>query len=86
MRQYLKDFYYDSCVYDPRTLELLIERVGVDRVVLGGDYPVGLFDPIDFLDHANLKDSERGAIAGANAATLLGIADASHLKAANDHI
>jgi aminocarboxymuconate-semialdehyde decarboxylase len=37
---YLRRFHYDSCVYDPRTLELLVERVGVDRVVMGGDYPV----------------------------------------------
>ena len=32
---YLKDFFYDSCVYDARTLELLVERVGADRVLLG---------------------------------------------------
>ena len=81
--EYLKDFYYDSCVYDPRTLELLIERVGVDHVVLGGDYPVGLFDPVDFLDRANLTDSERGAIAGTNAAKLLSIAGVPLPKATN---
>lgn len=69
---YLSDFYYDSCVYDARTLELLIERVGVDRVVLGGDYPASLLDPLDFLENANLADEDRAKIAGANALTLLG--------------
>jgi aminocarboxymuconate-semialdehyde decarboxylase len=68
---YLKDFYYDSCVYDPRTLELLVERVGIDRVVLGGDYPVAALDPIDFLDSATLSDIDRAKIAGGNAHRLL---------------
>jgi len=71
--EYLRDFYYDSCVYDPRTLELLVERVGVDRLVLGGDYPVAALDPIDFLDSARLSDPERAQIAGGNAARLLGL-------------
>jgi aminocarboxymuconate-semialdehyde decarboxylase len=69
--EYLTDFYYDSCVYDPRTLELLVERVGIDRVVLGGDYPVAALDPIDFLDSATLSDVDRAKIAGGNAHRLL---------------
>ena len=70
--EYLSDFYYDSCVYDARTLELLIERVGIDRVVLGGDYPVAALDPIDFLETIRISDSDRALIAGGNAASLLG--------------
>lgn len=70
--EYLRDFYYDSCVYDPRTLEILVERVGADRIVLGGDYPVAAWDPIDFLDEAKgLTDPQRAAIAGGTAAGLL---------------
>jgi aminocarboxymuconate-semialdehyde decarboxylase len=71
--EYLSDFYYDSCVYDPRTLEILVERVGIERVVLGGDYPVAALDPIDFLDAAALPDRDRAQIAGGNACQLLGI-------------
>lgn len=71
--EYLKDFYYDSCVYDPRTLELLVERVGIDRVVMGGDYPASLIDPLAFMERTNLADEELGKIAGGNAAKLLGI-------------
>jgi aminocarboxymuconate-semialdehyde decarboxylase len=71
--EYLSDFYYDSCVYDPRTLEILVERVGIKRVVLGGDYPVAALDPIDFLDATALPDRDRAQIAGGNACQLLGI-------------
>lgn len=73
--EYLSDFYYDSCVYDPRTLEILVERVGIDRVVMGGDYPVAAPDPVDFLASTRLSDEEQGKIAGANAYSLLGLAD-----------
>jgi len=69
--EYLTDFYYDSCVYDPRTLELLVERVGIERVVLGGDYPVAALDPIDFLASTALSDEELAKIAGGNAIRLL---------------
>lgn len=71
--EYLSDFYYDSCVYDARTLEVLIERVGIDRVVLGGDYPAAALDPIDFLDQTDLTDEDRARIAGGNASQLLGL-------------
>lgn len=70
--EYLRNFYYDSCTYDARTLELLVERIGADRVVMGSDYPFGGFDPLDFLESATgLNDQQRAAIAGANSATLL---------------
>ena len=71
--EYLSDFYYDSCVYDPRTLELLVERVGIDRIVMGGDYPVAALDPVDFLASTRLSEEDQGKIAGATAHRLLGL-------------
>jgi aminocarboxymuconate-semialdehyde decarboxylase len=39
--QYLKHFYYDSCVYGPSIMKALIDSVGAERIVLGSDFPVG---------------------------------------------
>ena len=71
--EYLRDFYYDSCVYDSRTLELLVERVGIERLVMGGDYPVAALDPLDFIDGTALAAEDKARIAGGNAVALLGL-------------
>lgn len=69
---FLRHFYYDSCVYDPEVLKVLIARVGVDRIVMGSDYPVGEQDPVAWLRSAGLSGQELADVAGGNAARLLG--------------
>ena len=39
-REYLGQLYFDSWVADPRALRYLLDTCGVDRVMLGTDYPV----------------------------------------------
>lgn len=68
---FLRRFYYDTCVYDPQVLQVLIERVGVDRLVMGSDYPVGEADPVAWLQEAGLQGDDLAAVAGGNAAKLL---------------
>jgi aminocarboxymuconate-semialdehyde decarboxylase len=69
---YLRRFYYDTCVYDPSVLQALIERVGVDRLVLGSDFPVGEKDPVGFIDSMpNLSEADAAQITRHNAALLL---------------
>src|SRR5262249_42553148 len=71
---YLRRLWFDSIVYDPTGLRHLIERVGVERVVLGTDFPfdMGLDDPVGLLDAVEgLTPDGRAAGAGANAAALL---------------
>jgi aminocarboxymuconate-semialdehyde decarboxylase len=41
---YLKRLYFDSIVYDRKTLAHLVDYVGVDRVLYGSDYPFSLGD------------------------------------------
>jgi aminocarboxymuconate-semialdehyde decarboxylase len=71
--EYLRSFYLDTCVYDPAVLSVLLDRVGPDRLVLGTDYPVGDTDPLAILDAAGLSGDELAAVAGGNAAALLGL-------------
>lgn len=39
---YLKRFWFDSVVWNPQTLQYLVDLVGADRVVGGSDYPFDL--------------------------------------------
>lgn len=70
---YLKRIWFDSLVYEPGHLQRLIEVVGASQVVLGTDYPfdMGHYDPAALLGH--LDDEAQAAIAGGNAAHLLGL-------------
>jgi len=71
---FLRSFYYDTCVYDPLVLQTLVERVGIDRLILGSDYPVGETDPVEFASKCGIAGADLTAVAGGNAARLLGMA------------
>jgi aminocarboxymuconate-semialdehyde decarboxylase len=70
---FLRSFYYDTCVYDPQVLKVLLERVGADRLVMGSDYPVGEKDPVGWLRDCGVAGDALAGIAGGNAARLLGL-------------
>lgn len=71
---YLRRFYYDTCVYDSSVLENLIRRVGADRIVLGSDYPVGDKDPLDILRRcSNVSGAELDMITKETPAEILGL-------------
>jgi aminocarboxymuconate-semialdehyde decarboxylase len=72
--EYLKFFYYDSCVYDVEILERLVEKVGADRIILGSDFPVGEEEPVEFVHKSTrLSDDEKDMILTRNAASLFRI-------------
>jgi aminocarboxymuconate-semialdehyde decarboxylase len=69
--EYLRSFYYDTCVYDPSVLFALVQRVGADRLVMGSDCPVGESDPIGFIKKmlrhfGNGSPNDHGQDGGAN--------------------
>jgi aminocarboxymuconate-semialdehyde decarboxylase len=73
---YMKRFFYDTMVFQPLYLRHLIEIVGVDRVMLGTDYPfdMGETDPLGLISATEgLDEADRAAISGGNAARVFGL-------------
>jgi len=72
--EYLKRFYFDTIVHSVAALQYLINVVGVDRVVMGTDYPMGMgdFEPVKKLAEIELTSAERELILGQNALQALG--------------
>lgn len=72
--EYMRQFFYDTAVYNGDMLEFLARKVGAERIFLGGDYPVGEDDPVDFVNGApGLSAEEKRMILGENAAKAFGI-------------
>lgn len=71
---YLKKLWYDSIVYDQRTLAYLVDTVGQDRVLYGSDYPFLIGDMVGVLDRVDhLPADQAEAIRGGNAKRLFKI-------------
>ena len=73
---YLKQFYFDSVVFEADQLQFLINKYGSDHIVLGTDYPydMGEEDPVGLLKKVEgLSEDDFTAIRGGTAAQLLGL-------------
>jgi aminocarboxymuconate-semialdehyde decarboxylase len=73
---YMKRLFYDTMVFQPLYLRHLVEIVGVDRVMLGTDFPFDMSetDPLGLINSTEgLTDGDRAAMAGGNAATVFGL-------------
>ena len=71
---FLQRFYYDTVVYSGEALRFLTERVGVERVVLGSDYPFPMGDPepVTTVREAGLDAADVEAILTVNGEAALG--------------
>jgi aminocarboxymuconate-semialdehyde decarboxylase len=72
----MRRFHYDTMVFQPLYLRHLIEVVGVDRVMLGTDYPFDMSetDPVALVEATEgMSDPDRAAVKGGNAARLFGL-------------
>ena len=71
---YLSSMWYDSLVHGYGNLRRLIDVAGIDRVVLGTDFPadMGQPDPVAWIEGSDLSDVEKGSVLGSNAERLLG--------------
>ena len=71
---YLRGLYFDSLVHGHRTLDQVIDLAGIDRVVLGSDYPadMGQPDPVTFIrSHPTLSEDDQRKILSGNLTDLL---------------
>src|SRR5690606_40733939 len=52
--------YYDTIVFEPRSLRFLVESFGASQIILGTDYPfdMGMEHPVDFVESAGLSDDD----------------------------
>src|SRR5581483_5251021 len=68
--------WFDTAGYHPAAITAAITAVGIDRVVLGTDYPPAGESPrpaIDVLEQMDLDQSDRDKILFQNAQKLLGL-------------
>lgn len=73
-REYLPRIYTDTLTHDDRARRLVIDTLGADHLMLGGDHPfdMGDTDVVGTLTRTpGLSDAERDAILGGTAARLL---------------
>ncbi|MCH8825772.1 MAG: amidohydrolase [Chloroflexi bacterium] len=73
---YVRMFYYDCLTHDERALRMLIDTVGIDKVLFGTDWPfdMALDWPVAWiLDMASLSQEEKEAILYRNLEDLLDI-------------
>lgn len=73
---YMKRFFYDTMVFQPLYLRHLVDVVGVERIMLGTDFPFDMSetDPLALIAATDgLDEAARAAISGGNAVTLYGL-------------
>jgi aminocarboxymuconate-semialdehyde decarboxylase len=70
---YLRNIYCDSLTHDGLALQFLLDRIGIDHVVLGSDYPfdMGSEHPVDAVEALGLAPAQRQAVLGGTLSRLL---------------
>lgn len=68
-----KRFLYDTILHSKASLEFMIAQVGVDRVVLGSDYPydMAMMDCVAHVKSLEISDANKESILSKRAETLL---------------
>ena len=66
---YFKRFWIDSLTHDPLSLQMLGDRIGWNKVVLGSDFPFDMasLDPVAGVEAVGLSDADRVAVLESNA-------------------
>ena len=74
-REYLKRLYFDSWVADDAALRYLLDTCGIERVMLGTDYPFPLGEqvPGEGIERLALDEVQRARIYNGTALEWLGL-------------
>jgi aminocarboxymuconate-semialdehyde decarboxylase len=78
---YLRRIWFDTVVFRPENIALLVALAGEDKVLMGTDYPfdMGDYAPHDLIaTNSGLGAAAQAAILGGNAASLFGINTGDH--------
>ena len=72
---YARRLYYDTLVYSAPVLRLVIDTFGIDRVMIGTDYPFGIMDtdPHGSVDALGLDEASVALIRDGNARRFFGV-------------
>ena len=73
---YAGRFYYDCLTHSEEVLRFIIDRVGVDRVVLGSDWPfdMGFDSPVEWVNNLDsLTAEEKEMVLWKNLESLIGV-------------
>lgn len=70
---YLKNLYFDSCIFDSTMLAYLVSRAGGDRIMLGSDFPYRRWDAVSMVCDADIPQSTKEDILWRNAARILNL-------------
>ncbi|KAI8814143.1 hypothetical protein BJ742DRAFT_786560 [Cladochytrium replicatum] len=76
-------FWVDSLVHDMDALKLLIKKMGIDKIVLGSDYPfpLGEHHPGKMIEESEeFTDEEKEKLLGLNALRFLNVDEALYLQ------
>lgn len=71
--QIVEQFIYDTILHSKETLEFMIQRVGISRVVLGSDYPydMGMMDCVSHVKSLSIPEEAKRSILYGRAFELL---------------
>ncbi|HIC36918.1 MAG TPA: amidohydrolase, partial [Candidatus Marinimicrobia bacterium] len=73
--KYLGKFWVDSLVHDNDALDYLINKVGIDKIALGTDYPfpLGELEPGGLITNSSLSIDDKQKLLSQNALDWLGL-------------
>ena len=72
---YLRRLWFDTCVFRPDLIEVLVAMVGADQVMMGSDVPfdMGDLNPVQLVQQTRLPDADKRKILSENATALFKI-------------